>query len=158
MRIFGVLPLLAGSLLVAACGAGDDGFVEPTGEQIARLNAVVRAADWSTAEARGLVLDEFDFSTSDLTFRLNQPYELTLTNEGATAHSFVAPAFFDAVAVKGLVFADGEVSMPLLKSLALEAGETKILIFVPLEAGEFSLICDQPLHEMFGMTGRIRVE
>lgn len=155
MRRIGILPLL---MLVVACGAGDDGFVEPTGAHMTQIRAVVEAADWSKPEARSLTLDEFKFSPPDITFRLNQPYELTLTNVGVSGHSFVTSTFFDTVAVKGLIFADGEVAMPLLKSVSLDAGETKILVFVPVKAGNFPLICDQPLHETFGMAGTIHVE
>jgi uncharacterized cupredoxin-like copper-binding protein len=150
--------LLTGSLLLAACAAGDDGFVEPTGSQLAELSAIVAAVDWSNAEERTLVLDEFSFSPSDLTFKVNQPYELTLSNEGSVAHNFVAPEFLDAIAVKGLVFADGEVNLPLLEFVAMEAGETNTLIFVPLRQGNFPLVCNKPLHETFGMEGTIRIE
>jgi uncharacterized cupredoxin-like copper-binding protein len=158
MKNIGILLLFAGGLLLAACVAGDDGFVEPTGNRLAELNVIVAAVDWSKAEERNLVLDEFSFSPSDLTFRINQPYELTLSNEGATAHNFAAPAFFDAVAVKGLVFTDGEVNLPLLESIALDAGEANTLIFVPLKKGNFPLVCDQPLHQTLGMEGTIRIE
>ncbi len=158
MRKAGLPLLLAGNLFLAACGAGEDGFVEPTGDRMAELGRIVAAVDWSKAEARTVVLDAFGFSPASLTFRVDQPYELTLSNEGGGAHNFVAPAFFDAIAAKRLVFAVGEVGMPLLRSIALEAGETKTLTFVPLEAGEFRLICDQPLHELFGMEGTIRIE
>lgn len=155
MRRTAVLPLL---MLVVACGAGDDGFVEPTGAHMASLQVAIDAADWSKPEARNLTVDEFKFSSPDITFRLNQTYELTLTNVGLSGHSFSAPAFFDTVAVKGLIFVDGEVAMPLLKSVSLDAGETKILVFVPIKAGDFPLICDQPLHETFGMAGTIHIE
>jgi hypothetical protein len=111
MRIFCVLLLFAGGLSVAACGAGEDGFVEPTGDRMVELEKIVAAVDWSKAEERSLLLDEFEFTPADITFKRDQPYELTMTNNGGTAHTFVAPAFFDAVAVQGLIFADGEVSM-----------------------------------------------
>lgn len=158
MKVTSAALLLAGSLLLGACGAGDDGFVQPSSERMAELKAIIDAVDWSKAEEQTLSLDEFKFMPANLAFRREQPYELTLVNNGATAHSFVAPAFFDAIAVQGLIFADGEVSMPILQSIALEAKESKILVFVPIEAGEFKLICDQPLHETFGMEGSIRIE
>lgn len=145
-------------LVLAACGAGDDGFVEPTVERIVELERIVAAVDWSKTEQRSLLLDEFEFTPGDITLKRDQPYELTITNQGKVAHTYAAPEFFNAVAVKGLIFPDGEVSMPFLESIAFEAGETKILVFVPVEAGEFPLICDQPLHETFGMTGTIRIE
>jgi uncharacterized cupredoxin-like copper-binding protein len=150
--------VLISSLFLAACGASDDKFIEPSGSQLVELGAVVDAVDWSTAEERKLVLDEFSFSPADLVFKINQPYELTLSNEGGFPHNFVASEFFGAIAVKGLVFPDGEVNLPLLESIALEAGETNTLIFVPLEQGSFPLVCDQPLHETFGMEGLIRIE
>ncbi|MCK4867864.1 MAG: cupredoxin domain-containing protein, partial [Alphaproteobacteria bacterium] len=121
-------------------------------------SAIVEAVDWSNAEERTVVLDEFNFTPANLTFKINQPYELTLSNGGGVGHNFVSSAFFDSIAVKGLVFADGEVNLPLLESVALETGESKILIFVPLTAGTFPLVCDQPLHETFGMEGMITIE
>lgn len=152
-----IVPILF-CLALAACGAGDDGFVEATIERMVELEKIVAAVDWSKAEERSLSLEEFEFTPADITLKRDQPYELTVTNKGRTAHTFVAPGFFDAVAVQGLIFPDGEVSMPLLESIAFEAGETKILVFVPVKAGEFPLICDRPLHEMFGMTGIVRIE
>lgn len=153
-------PLLSilSCLALAACSAGEEGYVEPTVDRIVELENIVAAVDWSKTEGRSLLLDEFEFTPGDITLKLDQPYELTMTNQGKVAHTYVAPAFFDAIAVKGLIFPDGEVSMPFLESIAFEAGETKILVFVPVEAGEFPVICDQPLHERFGMTGTIRIE
>lgn len=158
MRISRYLWLLAGGLMLSACTAGDDGFVAPTEGRMTELKAIVEAVDWSKSEEKTLILDEFKFQPNELTFKRNQPYELVLINEGAVAHSFVAPAFFRVSVVQGLVFSDGEVSMPILESVSLEAGETKILVFVPLETGEFKVICHQPLHETFGMEGLIRIE
>jgi uncharacterized cupredoxin-like copper-binding protein len=158
MRKIAISLSFVSALFLVGCGASEDNLVEPTGDRLAEISAIVDAVDWTKAEARTVVLDEFEFSPADLTFRLNQPYELTLSNEGIVAHSFVSAAFFDAIAVKGLVFADGEVSMPLLKSVPLEAGEANTLIFVPVKAGEYPLVCDRPLHETFGMEGAIRIE
>ncbi|MBE9555082.1 MAG: hypothetical protein IMF05_16570 [Proteobacteria bacterium] len=158
MRKIALSLLLVSGLFLVGCGASEDNLVEPTGDRLAEISAIVDAVDWSKAEARSLVLDEFEFLPSDLTFRLNQPYELTLSNEGIVAHRFVSSAFFDAIAVKGLVFSDGEVSMPLLKSVSLEAGEANTLIFVPVRAGVFPFVCDRPLHETFGMEGAVRIE
>lgn len=152
-----VVPLLC-CLALAACGTSEDGFVDPTGDQLARLNRIVTAVDWSTAQRQTLVLDQFDFTPARLTFKRRQPYALTMTNEGFVAHDFVAPAFFGAVAIKALEFSDGETSMPLLRHLTFNPGETKTLVFVPVRPGEFPLLCDQPLHEFFGMKGSIRIE
>jgi len=149
---------LTSILVLAACTGGEDGFIEPTGDQLVQISESIAAVDWSTVEERALDLDEFSFSPSDMAFKMNQPYELTLTNKGDIAHNFVAPAFFGAIAVKGLVFADGEANMPLLESIALDVGETNVLIFVPLQKGSFPLVCDKPLHETFGMKGTIAIE
>ncbi len=158
MKKIGISLALVSGLFLVGCGASEDNLVEPTGDRLAEISAIIDAVDWSKVEARTLVLDEFEFSPANLIFRLNQPYELTLSNEGAVAHSFVSATFFDAISVKGLVFTDGEVSMPLLKTVALEAGEANTLIFVPVKAGVFPLVCDRPLHGIFGMEGTIRIE
>ncbi len=150
--------LLASSLYLAACGAGEDGFVEPTGNRLAKISAIVKAVNWSNAEERTVVLDEFNFTPANLTFKINQPYELTLSNEGGVGHKFVSSATNILRVVDGLCFAGGEVNLPLLGSVALETGESNILIFVPLTAGTFPLVCDQPLHETFGMEGMITIE
>ncbi len=158
MKSVNISLLLMCSLFLAACSAGEDGFVEPTGNRLAEISAIIEAVDWSNAEERTVVLDEFNFIPANLIFKINQPYELTLSNEGGVGHNFVSAAFFDAIAVKGLVYADGEVNLPLLESVALERGESNILIFVPLRAGTFPLVCDQPLHETFGMEGTVTIE
>ncbi len=154
LKIVVMIPLLS----IAGCGAADDRFVQPTGQQMSELQSAVASVDWSNAEERVVALDEFSFTPSQLTFTIDQPYELTLKNDGGVTHSFVSAGFFDAIAAEGLIFADGEVKMPILESLTLEAGESKTLLFVPLKTGEFSLICEQLLHETFGMEGTIRIE
>lgn len=158
MKSANISLLLMCSLFLAACGAGEDGFVEPTGNRLAEISAIIEAVDWSNAEKRTVVLDEFNFVPANLIFKINQPYELTLSNEGGVGHNFVSVAFFDAIAVKGLVFADGEVNLPLLESVALDRGESNVLIFVPLTAGTFPLVCDRLLHETFGMEGTVTIE
>lgn len=151
-----VLPLPF--LFLAGCGAGDDRYAVPTGEQLSELEQAVGSVDWSKAEQRTVLLDEYSFAPPRIIFTKDQPYELTLKNDGKTGHSFVSPDFFAAVAVQGLIFSNGEVKMPILESVTLEAGESKTLVFVPLETGEFPLICEQFLHETFGMVGSIRIE
>lgn len=154
----GVVMALICGLALGGCTAGDDGYEEPAGDRLVQISNALEAVDWSKAEELSVALDEFHFSPAGLSFKRNQPYELTLTNEGAMAHNFVAPEFFDAVAVKGLIFADGEVRMPLLESIAFSPGETKTLVFVPLTAGEYPMICNQPLHQTFGMKGTLRID
>jgi uncharacterized cupredoxin-like copper-binding protein len=156
-QVLRVVVLICATAL-GGCAAGDDAYDQPTGSQLVQISNAVGAVDWSKAEDRSVTLTEFHFSPANLVFKRNQPYELTMKNDGAVAHRFVAPEFFDAVAVKGLIFADGEVSMPLLKAIAFAPGETKTLVFVPLKAGEYPLTCDQPLHATFGMEGTIRID
>lgn len=146
------------AMALGGCAAGDDAYDQPTGSQLAEVVTAVRAVDWSKVEKRSVTLSEFHFSPSDLVFKLKQPYELVMKNEGKMAHRFVAAEFFDSIAVKGLIFADGEVSMPLLKAISLAPGESKTLVFVPVKPGDYPLTCDRPLHAMFGMKGTIRID
>lgn len=152
------ISLAAIAVLVTACTAGDDDFAASANGYPADAAQIVGAADWSTAEKQTVELSEFEFGPDVLTFRLGQPYALTLVNSGAFPHTFTAGDFFRAIAAKSLLYADGEAGFPQLESISLAAGEAKTLFFVPVTPGSYDLTCTQPLHATFGMVGRIHIK
>ncbi len=103
-------------------------------------------------------LSEYAFSPGSLTFSKGTPYRLRIVNRGSATHFFVAQGFFKAIAARGLKTASGETTYPYLKSIALGPGESKVLSFVPVKAGGYTLDCTAPFHASFGMTGAIRIQ
>lgn len=153
--------LILGSLLaglLTGCGVSDDRYGDPSDGYKDGPAAVTAAVDWSKAEKLSVTLSEFDFEPAEATLRVGRPYALTLTNDGLVGHTFVGGDFFRAIAAKGLLYADGESSFPVLEAIYLESKENKTLLFLPLDSGDFTIICDRPLHEKFGMTARFRIE
>ena len=151
-------PLFLALLLVAACGRLEDQYGAPGSGYVDDPAAQIAAADWSKAEAVTVALDEYAFAPDALVFRAGRPYSLTLMSDGEGGHTFTGPGFFRAIAVRSLATAEGMKRAPLLDSIALEAGQSRTLDFVPVRAGTYDLQCDRPLHDIFGMTASIRIE
>jgi len=151
-----VLPLLAA---LAACGGPQDRFgARETASEAAQRIAAISAADWGAAEAVTVTLDEFSFTPDALTFRGGRTYALTLVNAGGSAHTFTAPEFFRAVAMRPPGPGQGAHGEAPLESVALGEGESRTLEFVAVTPGTYALKCERPLHSTFGMTGTIVIE
>jgi uncharacterized cupredoxin-like copper-binding protein len=118
--------------------------------------AAAAGVDWSAATPVAVRMKEFSFEPSALTLRAGRPYRIALRNEGARGHDFAAPAFFRAASVRpgaetsAEAVRDGGIDVP--------AGATRAVELVAPAAGDYPLECTRPLHDLFGMTGRIRVE
>lgn len=150
--------LLCAALALAGCAAPDDRYGDPGSGYPAAADKVLARVDWRIAERVTVRLDEFDFTPEMPVFKAGRPYELVLINNGNAGHTFTAGAFFRAIAAQSLGFAEGEARRPMLESIAVKAGEARILRFVPLTAGTYPLTCERPLHDIFGMTGTIGIE
>lgn len=144
--------------LVSGCTAADDTFGNPGDGYPESAARIADAADWSQAQTVVVELSEFGYSPKTLALHEGQPYALELTNTGLIAHRFVAHTFFRSIAVRGIVYAEGEAGYPALEAVFLRPQESKTLYFVPVTPGDYQLSCDQPLHTMFGMVGRILIE
>jgi plastocyanin len=143
-----LLPLL---LVLSACAAQREPLKPSAG-----VPADLAGVDWSGAEPASVTLAEFDFTPDHLRFDHGRPYRLHLENRGSGGHSFDAPAFFGAVALR-----DDANSAKVRASggqLELASGEAVDLYFVPQRAGTFPLECSHLLHATFGMTGEIVVQ
>lgn len=152
------LLVVAIAMIVSACTSSDDTFGNPGDGYPDGTREVADGGDWANAEVVRVDLAEFRFSPETLLFRKGRSYALELTNTGSIAHRFMARGFFRAIATKSLMYSDAETSYPVLEAIALEPQETKTLFFVPVTPGDYHLSCDQPLHAMIGMLGRILIE
>ena len=103
-------------------------------------------------------LSEYAFSPASLTFSKGTPTRLKIVNGGSATHFFVSQGFFKAIAARALKTPSGETAHPYVKSIAVGPGESKVLTFVPLKTGVYTLDCTAPFHDSFGMTGAIRIQ
>ncbi len=150
--------VLLAMLALGGCAGGQDLFGDPKAGYVANPATFTKSADWSKAQTVTVRLSEYAFSPAALTFKKGAPYRLKIVNGGSAAHFFVSQGFFKAIAARGLKTASGETAHPYVKSIALGAGETKELSFVPVKAGRYTLDCTAPFHASFGMTGAIRIQ
>ena len=151
-----VLPLLAA---LGACGGPADRYgAAETAAAASGRAAAAAAVDWAKAEAVTVTLDEFAFAPDAVTFRAGRPYALTLVNAGGSGHTFTAPEFFRAIALRAPSPGAGTGAQGALESVALAAGARRTLEFVAVTPGAYALKCERPLHSVFGMKGTIRIE
>ena len=143
---------------LAGCATGDIVLDEPGAAYVQDVAARVAGIDWSEAQAITVSLSEYQFEPASLTFQVGLPYRILFRNAGQRRHTFVAEGFFEAIAADRLVFTDGEIASPYLKTIEVLPGTAKELYFVPAKKGVYLLRCSVFLHQGFGMEGRITIE
>lgn len=158
MRSAGWVAAVSVVALVSACAPADDIFGNPADGYVDDAVTITDAADWTGAEVVVVELSEFRFSPESLTFHKGRPYALRLTNTGSIGHRFMARGFFRAIAIRSVVYADGEAGYPVLEAIGMEPKETKTINFIPVISGIFPVSCDRPFHSVFGMEGRIVIQ
>src|SRR5215470_19402581 len=82
-------------------------------------------ADSSNAEVLRIVVTDYRFEPSELTFHVGTTYELHVENRGNNLHELTAPAFFQAVELK-----NPEVLNSERTELVLQPGEQKDVYFI----------------------------
>ena len=107
--------------------------------------------DWAKAERITVVMTEYEFKPSALTFRHGVPYLLHLENQGKELHEFTAATFFKTVSVR-----NPEVLANSGQEVVVRPHETKDVYFVADRPGHFPLACAD--HDWEGMVGDITVE
>lgn len=107
--------------------------------------------DWAKAERVTVVMTEYEFKPSALTFRHGVPYRLHLENQGKELHEFTAAAFFKAATVR-----NPEVLANSGQEVVVRPHETKDVDFVADRPGHYALACAD--HDWEGMVGDITVE
>jgi len=137
--------------------------VASAAEYITNAKEIVAAANWDAMETVQILIGErgekYFYRPSKLTFKKNQPYKLEIINRGRKKHYFTAEAFFRSIATRKVQSADGEIKAPYF--LALEVmpdGKQLDLYFVPVESGNYEVLCTIDDHKDKGMIGAITVE
>ncbi|MGE5506855.1 MAG: hypothetical protein ACM31L_20720 [Actinomycetota bacterium] len=155
-RLLPAAPLLA--LLLSAC-AGTDAVstMQPPG-YLRDAPDVVAGTDWSNPDTVTVRLENYAFNPDELTFLRDRATRLVLVNTTENDHSFEAKAFFQGIAVKQLVGPDGALTAPWVEKVAVPAGQTKELWFVPARYGAFHFECGVVGHSALGMHGLINVQ
>ena len=142
--------MLLAVLLLAGCAAEHPPLAVP-----AEAPAALSRANWGLAGRVDVGLESFDFVPDTLRFELGRPYVVHLQNLAKGGHNFDAPAFFSTVAL-----ADGPAERRLRAAggvIELAGGAVTDIRLIPLKSGTYPLICSHPLHEEFGMSGKIIV-
>jgi uncharacterized cupredoxin-like copper-binding protein len=150
--------LLATVCILAGCsGIRTDVRSEaPPGYQ-ADAASKTASIDWSKAQTVGIGMDEYDFVPASINLDAGKPYRLHIKNDGGKSHTFSSEPFFKSIAVRRLKTQDGTVEAPFIQELVVAQGQVADMDFVALKPGDYPLVCNEPLHEIFGMTGTIHV-
>ena len=141
-------------MIAGAAGGMPAGRIVPAVLMSALFAACAGPADvppGTTASVVTVVLSEYRFTPSDLTFKRGTPYRLHLENRGRELHEFTAPDFFKAATVANprVLVQDG-------REVVLQPGEQKDVELVPERAGRYDLRCAD--HDWAGMIGEITIE
>jgi azurin len=155
-----IIPVLAGSLLLAACGKKEQTAAAPATPPAPAANAV--AAFEVTAK------DDMKFNLTRLEVKAGQDVKITLTNIGnmpkaAMGHNLVilkkgsdAKAYIDAavtaMATDYLPAAQADQVLIATKLLGPKQSDT-ISFKAPTEPGEYPFVCTFPAHYLSGMKG-----
>jgi uncharacterized cupredoxin-like copper-binding protein len=135
------VPIGLAALLLAAC-ADMPADVSGTG---------AAQTDWSNARDVAIVLAEYRFSPSQLSFQRGAAYRLRLENRGAELHEFTAPGFLAAIELR-----DPGMLTKARNEVVLEPRTEKLLYFVARQPGRYALTCAD--HDWAGMVGTIIIE
>jgi uncharacterized cupredoxin-like copper-binding protein len=150
--------LLLAVLVLAGCSGQrtDVQSAAPPGYQ-ADAASRVASVDWSKVQTIKVGMDEYDYVPSSLNLEAGKPYRLHIENSGGKSHTFSSEPFFKSIAARRLTTKERTVEAPFIQELVVASGQAADLDFVALTPGDYPLVCNEPLHEIFGMTGTIRV-
>lgn len=151
--------LFALLLPLAACGAGEDKVSQlaPAGG-LANAPQMVAEADWSAPDEVRVMLSNYAFTPDHLVFHRDRPTRLVLQNTTDSDHSFVAEGFLRSIAVGQITGPNGVEKAPWVEKIAIPAGTTRELWFIPGRFGAWNFECGMPGHALLGMKGVVNVE
>ncbi|MBI2313116.1 MAG: cupredoxin domain-containing protein [Betaproteobacteria bacterium] len=160
MRQAARLWIAAGAALAMAGCQG--GFFARSGDAayVKDSDQIVKAADWSKMTPVTVELYDYGYTPRDLKLKANQPYRITLKNNGSKDHYYTAPEFYKAVATrKAMVNKYAEIKAPYFSAIeVLKNGGSIDLYVVPVAKGTYKVWCQIDDHEEKGSVGSITVE
>lgn len=151
-------PAVTALLLLAGCAAQPVDTASPDALGYIDSPLPLDNADWSNPTEVEMRLSSYAFSPAQLSIQPDKAYSLTLVNVSEDTHTFTSEAFFKAIVVRELVSSKRLLERPKLRSIGLDAGETKVLEFVAVRPGTYELACNMPFHYAAGMKGTLVVE
>lgn len=112
--------------------------------EVAGADALIAAADWTTAaavtEEMGDNGDTHFYKTKVINLKLNEPVILTFANNGNTLHVYEAEEFLMTCAVFKITSAEGNVTGGIIRPADLEVGGAANLYIIPTKAGTYTLL------------------
>ncbi len=84
---------------VSAC-AGPRALVAAPAPSATEVDKLIRDAKWDNPAVADILLTDFAIAPSSRTFVVGEPVRLQIRNTGEIEHTFAAPGFFNAVAVR----------------------------------------------------------
>src|SRR3954467_12221104 len=166
------IPVLAGSLLLAACGKKDEQGASNSGAPSASTASTAPAAS-SAGNFDLTANDSMKFSVTRLEVKAGQDVKVTLTNVGtmpkaAMAHNFVLlkkgvdpKAFADAaVGAQATDYIPADQSDKIIAHTKLLGPKQsdEVTFKAPTEPGEYTYLCTYPAHYQSGMKGVLVVQ
>jgi hypothetical protein len=146
------------SLSVLAACAGSDTVSDrlPPGF-VANAAEIVAAADWAAPEEVRVTIDGHAFTPAEWAFHRDRATRLVLVNATNSDHGLKARAFFADIAVESVRGGGQTLKGPWIESLAIPAGQTKEVWFVPARFGSYAFECSAVGHPSLGERGVIDV-
>ena len=145
-------------LPLAACGAGEDKVSQlAPAEGLSNAPQMVAQADWSAPEEVRVTLSDYVFTPDHLVFHRDHPTRLILQNSSDGDHSFIAEGFLHSIAVGQITGPNGVENAPWVEKIAVPAGSTRELWFIPGRYGAWNFECGMPGHALLGMKGVVDV-
>ena len=150
--------VVALSLLSLGACAGSDAVSNrlPPGF-VANAAEIVAAADWASPETVNVTISGHAFRPSELNFHRDRATRLVLVNATDSDHGIEAKQFFTDIAVESVRGGGQVLKGPWIEALAIPAGQTKELWFVPARYGAYAFECSALGHPSLGERGLIDV-
>ena len=167
MKKYLVFPLVAGALVLAACGKKEEAPAAPA------TTAAAAPAAPAVAEIELTANDSMKFSATHFEVKAGQQVKVTFTNMGtmpkvAMGHNFIllkkgvdVKAFTDAAvtaAATDYVPASQADNIIAHTKLLGPKQSDEVTFTAPTEPGEYTFLCSFPAHYLSGMKGVIVVK
>jgi azurin len=172
MKKYILLPMLAGSVILAGCGKKDDSAAATTAAPASAPSAA--SADANAVASFDLnANDSMKFNLTRLEVKAGQDVKVTMTNMGnlpkaAMGHNWILlkkgvdpKAFVDAAvsaAATDYIPASHEGDIIAHTKLLGPKQSEEVSFKAPTEPGEYHYLCSFPAHFLSGMTGVLVVK